>query len=78
MASLNLSINGPSIKRSYNGVVSGQLPPSASPTHAQWALFSVQAPLVNAFQDGGSKESILKVESTGGTHPGPRRDEACN
>ncbi|KAG6303380.1 hypothetical protein E4U09_000095 [Claviceps aff. purpurea] len=65
MASLNLSINGPSIKSSYNGVVNGPLPSSGSPTHAQWALFSVQAPLMNAFQDSGSKESILKVESTG-------------
>ncbi|KAG6025024.1 hypothetical protein E4U41_001629 [Claviceps citrina] len=65
MASLNLSINGPSIKSSYNGVVNGPPPSSGSPTHAQWALFSVQAPLMNAFQDSGSKESILKVESTG-------------
>ncbi|PHH91271.1 hypothetical protein CDD83_1133 [Cordyceps sp. RAO-2017] len=65
MASLNLSINGPSIKSSYNAVVSGPPPSSSSPTYAQWALFSVQAPLVSAFQDGGSKESILKVESTG-------------
>ncbi|KAM4059381.1 variant SH3 domain-containing protein [Hirsutella rhossiliensis] len=65
MASLNLSINGPSIKSSYNGVVSGPPPPSSSPTYAQWALFSVQSPLMNAFQDSGAKESILKVESTG-------------
>lgn len=66
MASLNLSINGPSIKSSYNGVVNGPPPSSSSPTHAQWALFSVQAPLVNAFQDTGSKESVLKVQDTGG------------
>ncbi|PNY24057.1 Drebrin-like protein [Tolypocladium capitatum] len=65
MASLNLSINGPSIKSSYNGVVSGPPPSSASPTYAQWALFSVQAPLMSAFQDSGAKESILKVEGTG-------------
>ncbi|KAG5929589.1 hypothetical protein E4U53_002414 [Claviceps sorghi] len=65
MASLNLSINGPSIKSSYNGVINGPAPSSGSPTYAQWALFSVQAPLMNAFQDSGSKESILKVESTG-------------
>lgn len=65
MSSLNLSINGPSIKSSYSGVVNGPAPSSSSPTHAQWALFSVQAPLVNAFQDSGSKESVLKVESTG-------------
>lgn len=70
MASLNLSINGPSIKSSYQGVVNGQLPKSDSPTYAQWALFTVQAPLLNAFQDGGAKESILKVETKGGElHP---------
>ncbi|KAK3337357.1 hypothetical protein B0T19DRAFT_396988 [Cercophora scortea] len=65
MASLNLSINGPSIKSSYQGVVNGPAPSSASSTSAQWALFSVQAPLLNAFQDSGAKESILKVETTG-------------
>ncbi|CAJ0546380.1 Ff.00g098530.m01.CDS01 [Fusarium sp. VM40] len=65
MASLNLSINGPSIKSSYNGVVNGPPPSSASPTYAHWALFTVQAPLMNAFQDSGAKESILKVQSTG-------------
>ncbi|KAK4452945.1 hypothetical protein QBC34DRAFT_21304 [Podospora aff. communis PSN243] len=65
MASLNLSINGPSIKSSYNGVVNGPALSSSSPTFAQWALFSVQAPLLNAFQDSAAKESILKVESTG-------------
>lgn len=67
MASLNLSSNGPSIKSSYSGVVNSQIPASGSPTHAQWALFSVQAPLMSAFQDSGAKESVLKVESTGGT-----------
>lgn len=65
MASLNLSINGPSIKSSYNGVVNGPPPSSDSPTYAHWALFSVQAPLLNAFQDSGAKESILKVQGTG-------------
>ncbi|KAH7326726.1 hypothetical protein B0I35DRAFT_143065 [Stachybotrys elegans] len=65
MASLNLSINGPSIKSSYNGVVNAPPPSSTSPTYAQWALFSVQAPLLNAFQDSGAKESILKVQDTG-------------
>ncbi|TDZ12730.1 Drebrin-like protein B [Colletotrichum spinosum] len=65
MASLNLSINGPSIKSSYQGVINGPPPNSSSPTHAQWALFSVSAPLANAFQDSGFKESVLKVESTG-------------
>lgn len=66
MASLNLSINGPSIKSSYNGVINGPAPSTDSPTHAQWALFTVQAPLQNAFQDSGAKESILKVQGTGG------------
>ncbi|ROW16257.1 hypothetical protein VPNG_01816 [Cytospora leucostoma] len=65
MASLNLSINGPSIKSSYQGVVNSTLPKSDSPTYAQWALFTVQAPLLNAFQDGGAKESILKVQDKG-------------
>lgn len=70
MASLNLSINGPSIKSSYQGVVNGQLSKSDSPTYAQWALFTVQAPLMNAFQDSSAKESILKVEDKGG-EPNP-------
>ncbi|KAF9879953.1 hypothetical protein CkaCkLH20_02764 [Colletotrichum karsti] len=65
MASLNLSTNGPSIKSSYQGVINGPPPSSSSPTYAQWALFSVQAPLANAFQDTGAKESVLKVQSTG-------------
>lgn len=66
MASLNLSINGPSIRSSYQAVVSGPAPPSdSSSTYAQWALFSVQAPLANAFQDAGGKESVLKVQTTG-------------
>lgn len=69
MASLNLSINGPSIKSSYQGVVNSTLSKSDSPTYAQWALFTVQAPLLNAFQDGGAKESILKVETKGGELP---------
>lgn len=66
MASLNLSINGPSIKSSYQGVINGPAPASTSATTARWALFTVQAPLLNAFQNTGAKESILKVESTGG------------
>ncbi|GAP84963.1 putative amylase-binding protein [Rosellinia necatrix] len=66
MASLNLSINGPSIKSSYQGVINAPAPPAgSSSTYAQWVLLSVQAPLANAFQDGGSKESVLKVQSTG-------------
>ncbi|KAI1375669.1 hypothetical protein F4677DRAFT_113475 [Hypoxylon crocopeplum] len=65
MASLNLSINGPSIKSSYQGVINAPPPSSGSSTYGQWALFYVQAPLANAFQDSGSKESVLKVQSTG-------------
>ena len=70
MASLNLSTNGPSITKSYQSIVNSP-PPSgpaaASPTYGQWAIFSVTAPLVNAFsQDSGNKESVLKVQSTGG------------
>lgn len=65
MASLNLSVNGPSIRSSYNAVVNAPAPPAGtSSTFASWALFSVQAPLVNAFQDSGNKESVLKVQST--------------
>ncbi|KAJ4557809.1 actin binding protein [Exophiala dermatitidis] len=69
MASLNTSTNGPSITKSYQSVVNAP-PPSgaaaASPTYGQWAVFSVSAPLANAFQqDSGNKESILKVQSTG-------------
>ncbi|KAI1180621.1 hypothetical protein F4777DRAFT_585477 [Nemania sp. FL0916] len=66
MASLNLSVNGPSIKSSYQGVINAPAPPAgSSSTYGQWVLLSVQAPLANAFQDGGSKESVLKVQSTG-------------
>lgn len=69
MASLNLSTNGPSISKSYQSIVNAP-PPSgpaaASPTYGQWAVFSVSAPLANAFQqDSANKESVLKVQSTG-------------
>jgi len=69
MASLNLSTNGPSISKSYQSVVNAPPPTGAaasSPTYGQWAIFSVSAPLANAFQDSGNKESVLKVQSTGG------------
>jgi hypothetical protein len=70
MASLNTATNGPSIKSSYLGVVNSAASSGAaanSPTYGQWALFSVSAPLLNAFQqDSGGKESVLKVQSTGG------------
>ncbi|KAK7901059.1 actin binding protein [Exophiala xenobiotica] len=69
MASLNTSTNGPSISKAYQAIVNAP-PPSgpaaSSPTYGQWAVFSVSAPLANAFQqDSGSKESVLKVQSTG-------------
>lgn len=70
MASLNLSTNGPTISKSYQSVVNAPAPsgPAASsPTYAQWAVFAVSTPLVSAFQqDTGNKESILKVQSSGG------------
>ena len=70
MATLNTSTNGPSISKSYQSIINSPSPSgsgSKSPTYAQWAVFSVSAPLVNAFQqDAGGKESVLKVQSTGG------------
>lgn len=68
MATLNLSTNGPAITKSYQSVINAALPSgSASPTYGQWAVFAVSTPLVNAFQpDSGNKESVLKVQSTGG------------
>lgn len=69
MSSLNTSVNGPSISKSYQSIVDAP-PPSgpaaSSPTYGQWAVFSVSAPLANAFVDSGSKESVLKVQTTGG------------
>ncbi|KAL8791051.1 MAG: hypothetical protein Q9213_000258 [Squamulea squamosa] len=67
MADLNTSINGPSISKSYQSIVNAPAAgASKSPTHGQWAVFSVSAPLANAFQpDTGGKESVLKVQSTG-------------
>ena len=70
MASLNLSTNGPSITKSYRYVVDAPPasgPAAASPTYGQWAVFSVSTPLVNAFQqDSAGKDSVLKVQTTGG------------
>lgn len=74
MASLNTSQNGPNIKRSYQSIVDAPKPsgPAAnSSTYAQWALFTVTAPLVSAFQGDSGKESVLKVETTGGTSFAP-------
>ncbi|KAL8712422.1 MAG: hypothetical protein Q9220_003270 [cf. Caloplaca sp. 1 TL-2023] len=69
MATLNTSTNGPSISKSYQSVINGPAPAataSKTATQGQWAIFSVSAPLTNAFQpDAGGKESVLKVESTG-------------
>ncbi|KAF1975681.1 hypothetical protein BU23DRAFT_66357 [Bimuria novae-zelandiae CBS 107.79] len=68
MATLNTSSNGPNIKRSYENVVNSPPPkgPQAnSPTFGQWAVFTVAAPLVSAFQHDGGKESVLKVQTTG-------------
>ena len=67
MATLNLSANGPSIKRSYQTIVDAPAP-QGSPTSAQWAIYSVQAPLTSAFQQDSSKESVLKVQATGGAY----------
>ena len=70
MAALNLSTNGQSILKSYQSIINTPQPPGAaasSPTYGHWAVFAVSAPLVNAFQqDGAGKESVLKVQTTGG------------
>ncbi|KAF2088241.1 hypothetical protein K490DRAFT_73196 [Saccharata proteae CBS 121410] len=68
MATLNMSSNGPNIKSSYQSVVNAPPPSGAaasSPTYGQWALFSVSAPLANAFQPDSGKESVLKVQTKG-------------
>ncbi len=69
MATLNLSSNGPSIQKSYQSIVNAAPSkggPASSPTYGQWAVYSVAAPLVSAFQQDSGKESVLKVQSTGG------------
>jgi len=70
MATLNLSTNGPSISNSYKSVIDARTPSgnaAQSATYGHWAIFSVSTPLPNAFQqDAGIKESVLKVQSTGG------------
>lgn len=65
MASLNLSQNGPSITNSYQKIINAAPPSSNSPTYGIWALYSVKAPLANAFQADSSKESVLSVQTTG-------------
>ncbi|CAK3889938.1 related to Drebrin F [Lecanosticta acicola] len=67
MATLNLSQNGPSITASYQKIVNSNPsgPAASSPTYAIWAVFSVKAPLANAFQADSGKESVLNVQTTG-------------
>ncbi|KAI5285850.1 hypothetical protein KEM55_000487 [Ascosphaera atra] len=67
MSSLDTSSEGVSIHRSYTNVLHADIPSTASPTHAIWALFVVSTPLVNAFGGGvsGPKPSTLKVQATG-------------
>lgn len=66
MATLDTSQNGPSITQSYKRLVALPPPDKPSPTYASWALYSVSAPLQNAFIAGPGKDSVLKVQSTGG------------
>lgn len=67
MATLNLSQNGPSISASYQKIVNSSPtgPAATSPTYGIWAVFSVKAPLANAFQAESGKESVLNVQTTG-------------
>ncbi|KAI4161457.1 MAG: hypothetical protein LQ342_004860 [Letrouitia transgressa] len=67
MATLNTSSHGPSISKSYQSIINApNIPASKSSTYGHWAVFSVSAPLANAFQqDLGAKESVLKVQATG-------------
>lgn len=68
MATLNTSSNGPSITQSYQKIVNAPAPsgPAASsPTYGQWAVYSVKAPLANAFTNDSGKESVLNVQTTG-------------
>ncbi|KAF5844234.1 hypothetical protein GGP41_002832 [Bipolaris sorokiniana] len=72
MATLNTSSNGPNITKSYQNVVNSPAPTgpqASSPTYGQWAVFTVAAPLVSAFQHDSGKESVLKVQSTGARVP---------
>ncbi|KAK3068959.1 actin binding protein, partial [Teratosphaeriaceae sp. CCFEE 6253] len=65
MSSLNLSAHGPAITSSYNKIIAAPAPTSASRTYAQWALYTVQSPLVSAFGSASAKESVLKLQTTG-------------
>ncbi|KAK5130894.1 hypothetical protein LTR08_001557 [Meristemomyces frigidus] len=64
MAALNTSSNGPAISASYQKIVNAA-PGGSSRTSGQWAVYTVQAPLVSAFQQESGKESVLKVQTTG-------------
>ncbi|KAG0637958.1 hypothetical protein HOY80DRAFT_907008 [Tuber brumale] len=62
MASLDISHE---IGRSYQTLVNSPPANKPSATYAQWAVFTVSAPLVNAFvAASASKASVLKVHST--------------
>lgn len=63
MASLDIQ---PEIGRAYQKIVSGAPFNKPSSTYAQWAVFSVSAPLQNAFVQSSAKASTLKVQSAGG------------
>ncbi|TGZ77370.1 hypothetical protein EX30DRAFT_323688 [Ascodesmis nigricans] len=62
MSSLDIS---PEIGRSYQKIVNGPAINKPSPTYAQWAVFSVSAPLQNAFVQSSGKASTLKVHTAG-------------
>ncbi|RPA98035.1 hypothetical protein L873DRAFT_1790559 [Choiromyces venosus 120613-1] len=62
MTSLDISHE---IGRSYQTLVNSPPANKPSATYAQWAVFTVSAPLVNAFvAASASKASVLKVHST--------------
>ncbi|PWW79305.1 hypothetical protein C7212DRAFT_355347 [Tuber magnatum] len=62
MASLDISHE---IGRSYRGLVNSPPANKSSPSYAQWAVFTVSTPLVNAFvASSASKASVLKVHTT--------------
>lgn len=69
MATLDLSENGHSINRSYKALVESPPSKNPSPTYASWAVLGVSTPLQNAFIQGPPKDSVVKVQVTGGKHP---------
>lgn len=70
MASLDIA---PEVSRSYQKVISSPALNKPSPTYAQWAIFSVSAPLQNAFVQSSNKASVLKVQASGGSLSSLRR-----